>query len=148
MHDETKDSARDEPNAKKLALVIVERTSEQERTAIMTWLESLIVIAKGPGSKLTKARLSTILTLRSEVIWPTVKTLARETKRHAWDERKVSTRFAAAGALGGAIMFGSSGAGIAALGTAIGVPLWIVTGAGLGFAGALLEEIRSSLKQK
>ena len=46
-------------------------------------------------------------------------------------------------------LFGGQGAGIAALGAAIGVPLWVVFGAGAAFAGVLYEEItgkRSSTK--
>jgi hypothetical protein len=36
------------------------------------------------------------------------------------------------------------GAGIAALGGAIGLPLWVVFGAGGAFLGVLIEEIRKS----
>lgn len=39
------------------------------------------------------------------------------------------------------VFFWWSGAGIAAFGTAIGVPVWVVLGAGGVFLGALYEEI-------
>ena len=45
------------------------------------------------------------------------------------------------GAAVGLAVFGGQGAGIAALGTAIGVPLWVVFGAGAAFLGVLYEEI-------
>jgi len=35
----------------------------------------------------------------------------------------------------------SSGAGLAAFGTAIGLPLWIVLGAGGAFAGMIVDEV-------
>jgi len=41
-----------------------------------------------------------------------------------------------------ALAGGGAGAGIAALGTAAGVPLWIVFGAGGAFAGMLADEIQ------
>jgi len=44
-----------------------------------------------------------------------------------------------------AVAFSGKGAGIAALGGAIGVPLWVVLGAGGAFAGVLIEEIQRSL---
>ena len=42
----------------------------------------------------------------------------------------------------GIALFGSQSAGIAALGTAIGVPLWVVLGAGAAFANSLIEELK------
>jgi hypothetical protein len=36
---------------------------------------------------------------------------------------------------------GGAGAGIAALGGAIGVPLWVLFGAGAAFAGAIVDEV-------
>ncbi len=110
------------PKARQFALVVVQNTTEGEREAFSEWLTKLIAIREQSGSSLHKARSSIELTLRSQVVWPTVKILAQEMKRHAWDERKPTTRLAAIGALGGALAFGSQGAGIAALGTAIGVP--------------------------
>jgi hypothetical protein len=40
----------------------------------------------------------------------------------------------------GVAIFGGQGAGIAALGTAIGVPLWAVLGSGAAFADVIIEE--------
>ena len=42
----------------------------------------------------------------------------------------------------GIAAFGAQGAGVAALGTAIGVPLWVISGAGASLAGVLLEELK------
>jgi hypothetical protein len=41
----------------------------------------------------------------------------------------------------GAALFGGKAAGLAALGTAIAVPLWVVFGAGGAFMGVLYEEL-------
>lgn len=69
------------------------------------------------------------------------KTISKGLKSTAWDNRGLAARLAMSGAIAGAVFFGGQGAGIAALGSAIGVPLWIVFGAGAGFIGILYDEI-------
>lgn len=60
-------------------------------------------------------------------------------KELGWDNRGLSGRLGIATAIATAVIFGSQGAGIAALGTAIGVPLWVVFGAGAAFLGEIYE---------
>jgi hypothetical protein len=60
-------------------------------------------------------------------------------KELGWDNRGLSGRLGIATAIATAVMFGGQGAGIAALGTAIGVPLWVVFGAGAAFLGEIYE---------
>ena len=67
--------------------------------------------------------------------------LVKGLKSTAWDNRSLTARLGLSGAIAAAIFFGGQGAGIAALGTAIGVPLWVVFGAGAAFLGVLYEEI-------
>ncbi len=62
-------------------------------------------------------------------------------KELGWDNRGLSGRLGIATAVATVVAFGGQGAGIAALGTAIGVPLWVVFGAGAAFLGVLYEEI-------
>jgi hypothetical protein len=88
-----------------------------------------------------KAKQALSLTASSSVVVPAVKMIARETKRLAWDDRGLKGRLGIGGAAVGLALFGGQGAGIAALGTAIGVPPWVVFGAGAAFLGVLYEEI-------
>ncbi|HEU0277125.1 MAG TPA: hypothetical protein VFQ95_04830 [Rhodanobacteraceae bacterium] len=67
--------------------------------------------------------------------------LAKSLKALAWDNRGLAAPLTLAGALVGVVFFGGQGAGIAALGSAIGVPLWVVFGAGGAFLGVLYEEV-------
>ena len=67
--------------------------------------------------------------------------ISKSLKGAAWDNRGLPARIALSGAIAAAVFFGGQGAGIAALGTAIGVPLWVVFGAGGAFLGVLYEEI-------
>jgi hypothetical protein len=88
-----------------------------------------------------KARRAIELTAESKVIVSIVKMTFMELKRIGWDERGIKARGAIVGAAIGLLAFGSQGAGIAALGTAIGVPLWVVFGAGGAFLALLYEEL-------
>ncbi|KQP30603.1 hypothetical protein ASF49_13955 [Methylobacterium sp. Leaf104] len=81
------------------------------------------------------------LTFASKAVWPVVKIIGRQTKRVTWDDRSTTARFGLGGAIAGAVLFGGQSAGIAALGTAVGVPLWVVLGAGASFANVLREEL-------
>ena len=70
-----------------------------------------------------------------------MKIAALKIKEAGWDNRSATARFGLGGAAVGLALFGSQGAGIAALGTAIGVPLWVVLGGGAAFANWLVEEL-------
>src|SRR5690606_15189222 len=61
-------------------------------------------------------------------------------KELGWDNRGLSGRLGIATAIATVVVFGGQGAGIAALGTAIGVPLWVVFGAGAAFLGEVYEK--------
>lgn len=127
--------------SKKAALTIVEKATPSELQAISQWAYGLLEIRDKPLSKLDKARQAIRLTLSSNIVWPTVKIVASKVKEVGWDNRSRTGRFGIAGAATGIALFGGQSAGIAALGTAIGVPLWIVLGAGASFANLLVEEV-------
>lgn len=130
-----------ESEQREIAVRVALSASEQEREALLAWMMQLLQIRGSSLSALGKANQALRLTARSKVVWPVVKILAQEVKRLGWDERGTKSRFGIAGASVGLALFGSQGAGIAALGTAIGVPLWVVLGAGAYFAPVLIEEL-------
>ena len=143
MPDETTTADADQTRAARLASIIYEGATSQERDAIYDWLRSLNAIARGNESTFEKARRAIEETWQRQVIWPIVKLVGGEVKRHAWDDRGPSARIAGVGVLAALAIGGSeAGAGIAALGTAVGVPLWIVFAAGGSLAGTLLAEIQ------
>ena len=82
------------------------------------------------NSKLTRvAKLKKAVTLTGKAV-----------KELGWDNRGLSGRLGIATAIATVVVFGGQGAGIAALGTAIGVPLWVVFGAGAAFLGEAYEK--------
>jgi len=134
-----------ETEQRTVAIRIAESASEQEREALLLWMLELTHIHDSGISNLQKAKQALQVTSQSKVIWPMVKILAQEVKRLGWEERGTKSRFGIIGSGIGLMLFGTQGAGIAALGTAIGVPLWVVLGAGAYFAPVLIEELRKHI---
>lgn len=88
--------------------------------------ENLGLIYGSNSSALSKTKQATSVT-------------AQALKDLAWDNRGLPGRLGIATAVVTALTLGSQGAGIAALGTAIGVPLWVLFGAGAAFLGDIYE---------
>lgn len=120
---------------------MVANTSRTEQEALRTWAGSLIALHESTLPAKHKAREAIQITYRAKVIWPMLKVIARQMKKHGWDDRSVSQRLGMSGAGMTMAVFGSANAGIAALGGAVGVPLWVVFGAGAMFARHLYEEL-------
>ena len=145
MSDAVETPLESNEQARQLATVLVEGTNEQERTNIVDWLLSLKAVAESSGSAFGKGRRAIEETLKADVIWPVVKLIGTEIKRHAWDERSFGFLLGGGAVIAAlAVAGGEAGAGIAALGTATAVPLWLVFGSGGAFAGVLLDEIQKA----
>jgi hypothetical protein len=123
-----------------LVAIVAGVTTDAEKEALSMWARQLLLVRASSNSPAHKAREAIALTLKGAVIWPAIKIIARELKRRGWNERSSAGRFGLVGAALGMAVFGRQGAGIAALGTAIGVPLWVVLGSGAAFAGVLVDE--------
>ncbi len=120
----------------------LEQASAEEITVLRSWANQLLAIRDASISPLEKAKKAILITAASGAIRPFISFLGSEIKRIGWDERGLSARLALSAAASCALVFSGQGAGIAALGGAIGVPLWIVFGAGGAFAGVIIEEIK------
>ena len=132
---------------RQIAVQMAAAVPEQHRALIIAWSRGLLDIKASNLPALQKAKEALALTARSKVAWPIAKSIALEMKRHAWDERGLKGRLGIAGVAVGTLLFGGQSAGIAALGSAIGVPLWVVLGAGGTFAGFLIQELSGKSDQ-
>jgi hypothetical protein len=144
MSDSDASSLTTRERAQELASLLVKGITKQERDSVVGWLQSLRSIAETRGSFVDKSQRALKETLSADVVWPVVKVIGSEIKRHAWDERSTATKFAGGAALSALALGGSSGAGIAALGAAVAVPIWIVFASGGSFAGVLVDEIKKA----
>lgn len=131
----------DETKQRQLAITISRSASNTEADALRLWAQGLLRIRQSDLSAYAKAKQAVALTASSEVILPVLKIVARQSKTHGWDKRSPAQRLGMGAAATGIAFFGGANAGIAALGTAIGVPLWIVLGGGAMFAKYLYDEL-------
>lgn len=130
----------------RFAIAIVETVPSEHSLALKAWAERLIAIRNSPLLPWQKAKEAMTATRASHVIWPTLKVVARKVKLMGWDSRSGPARAFMGAAAVSAAVFGGKAAGIAALGTAVGVPLWVVFGAGAGFATAVAKEVTRKSK--
>ena len=128
-----------------LAHRIADGASGAERQALLEWAQQLLAISHSQAGALSKARQAFGATLTREVAWPVSKLLAAEIQRLAWNDRGLKSKWALSAAGAAAVAFGTQGAGIAALGGAIGVPLWLVFGAGGAFLAMLYQELQAKI---
>ena len=126
---------------REVAQRIAASVDDVERAKLLAWVFQLVQIRDSSGSLFAKGRDALSVTFREGVAWPVVKLVGSEMRRLAWDERGLKWRTGFIIAIAGGVLTGGQGAGIAALGGAIGVPLWLVLGAGGSFLAMLYEEL-------
>jgi hypothetical protein len=131
-----------------LAVRIASQANPAEKEALSRWIEHLLEIKASNLPALQKAKQAISLTASDGVVLPAVKIIAREIKRLGWDDRSVPARLGLGVAAVGLAYFRGQGAGIVALGGGVGVPLWVVFGAGATFLGVLYEVITGTKPNK
>lgn len=131
-------------NERRVALQVATIANPSQNAALRAWISELLAIRDSKATSLSKARQALKITAQTKVIWPVVQLIAKQVKKTGWDDRPTSQRFGIGGVAVGVALFGGQSAGIAALGTAIGVPLWVVLGAGSMFARHLYAELLQS----
>ncbi|RWX13453.1 hypothetical protein EHI42_20680 [Rhizobium hidalgonense] len=130
-----------EDSHKQLAITIAGSASRTEADALREWARLLIDLQDENISAIAKARKAISLTASSKVIVPAMKIISAEAKKHGWDNRTSTQRLGIAAAAGAFTLFPGANAGIAALGGAVGVPLWMVFGGGSMFLKVLFDEL-------
>jgi len=133
---------------RQLVSTIVTEVDDSTRAVLLDWATKLLEIRNSKLPAVVKARRALsastnkeVFVSATELIYRKVKPFIRDVKRHGWDERGIAGRFTIGGIVLGATAFSGQGAGLAALGSAIGLPLWFVLGAGGAFLGTLVEEL-------
>jgi hypothetical protein len=143
MTEQERDSVdKNEPG--KLARAVVAELDPAQREVLADYMASLILLRQRELPAQTKVLDSIDLTADRQVLGVLTKGSGRLLAKHAWKDRSWAARIGLSAAALASILTAGQGAGIALLGTAVGVPLWIVFGAGGTFAGALIDEVARS----
>jgi hypothetical protein len=101
---------------------------------LVEWARSMLEIRERPAGTLRKAMSAISATKKRRVLWPLLDRLWKGMKSQGWAVKLSAAMMAIV-----AVCMPDPGAGIAAFGGAIGVPLWVVFGAGGAFAGAIVD---------
>lgn len=128
-----------------LAKKILETYSEEEKIHIKSWAESALVIRNDQSlTKTEKLKKLSNLPIK-EAVQGFLSGLYKNIKRYGWDERSIPARGALIG-LSPLAIVGTKWAGIAASGSAIAVPVVLLTSAGGALLGTIIKEINDSTK--
>jgi len=126
---------------RQLAATVATQIAEEDRPAVLALMRQLLGIRDSELPRYEQARTAYRATAQSGATWALAKMAAGALKEYAWDSRSTSMRLGLSGLAVVATAFASQTVGIAALGALIGVPLWIVSGAGGQFPDLLIEEL-------
>ena len=125
----------------RVARAVVRELDPEQREVLANYTASLLLLRGKDLPTQTRVLDAIDLTADAKVLGVLTKGSGRLLAKHAWTDRSWAARIGLSAAAIASILTAGQGAGIALLGTAVGVPLWIVFGAGGAFAGELLDEI-------
>lgn len=131
---------------RKIAKDTIHQMSDDEKILVKDWAEkSLIVVSNNQLSKVQK-----VLALRkikpTKPIMRLFIALFQVTKKKVWTNQSWARRLGIGGLTIAVLTASSKGVGIAAFGTAQGLPLFLVTAIGATALGAIIDEINKERK--
>jgi hypothetical protein len=125
---------------REIGQAIVVATKTEDLDTLRVWAQTMLDIRASNAPALQKAKKAIVASTEKKVLVPVMQVAWKELRRIGWEERSLPARMAM-GAAAVALTLSGQGAGIAALGGAIGVPLFVVFGAGGALAGVVIDEI-------
>lgn len=128
--------------ARKVVSETINQMTEAEREEVQRWVTRSLTVVE--NKDLTKTeKLAELRRIKpTKAVLRILIALARVVKSKAWDNQSWARRLGLGGLAAGAVTFGTQGAGIAAFGTAVGVPLALLTGAGAALLGVVVDELK------
>lgn len=129
---------------RRIARTVISELDQAQQEVLAEYVGQLVLVRHADRPAQTKTLDAIDLTADKDVLGVLTKGSGRLLAKHAWTDRSWPGRIGIGAAALATVLTAGQGAGIALLGTAIGVPLWIVFGSGGEFAGVLLDEIDQS----
>lgn len=131
---------------RKVVAQAVEVMNENEKAEVLSWAERSMTIVNNRELSKSQKLLALREVRASKPILRLFVALARLVKSKTWDNQSWARRFGIGGLAVGAVTFGTQAAGVAAMGTAIGVPLALITASGGLVLGVVIDEIKKDQK--
>ncbi len=124
---------------------ILANITPEEGIALHIWANKLLMLRNSSRSGPEKFQAVIQLTRDAKILIPLTKKIFMELKRTGWDESAWKSRLGMGATLWASLIIGKAAAGMALLGGAIAVPLWIVFGTGDTFVKALITELKKRI---
>lgn len=127
--------------------LVTKELTENEKSNVLQWAEkSLVVIENKNLSKIEKVKqLNKLETPKAVLTF--FQALLRFLKNKTWTNQSWARRLGLIGAAVGTAAFGTQAAGLATMGTGIGVSLALVSTVGATFVGVLVDELSKEVKK-
>lgn len=128
--------------------LVTKELTDEEKSKVLQWAEkSLIVIENKNLSRVEKVKqLNKLETPKAVMIF--FQALLRFLKNKAWTNQSWARRLGLIGATLGTAVFGTQAAGLATMGTGIGISLALVSTVGATFIGVLVDELSKEIKNR
>lgn len=120
--------------------------AEQHR--LLEWSRGWGSIRYGALRGGKKAAAMLALTREHKAAWPLAKVMSLTLKVLVWDARSWTFRLGLGSLVATFILLGNTAASIVALGGGIGLPLWLLIGAGGILAGLLADRIQTQRRKR
>lgn len=124
---------------------ILANITPEEGIALHLWAHKLLMLRNSTKSRTQKFQDIIQLTKDAKILIPLIKQIFVELKKTGWDESSWKSRFGMGATLWASLIIGKAAAGLALLGSAIAVPLWIVFGTGDKFVTLLITELKKRM---
>lgn len=103
--------SEDDDRQRQLAINVVESATIPDREALRMWAGALLDLRSKDMPVTSKAKEAVLVTSRAKVVWPLLKIVSVQVKKHGWDNRSTSQRLGI-GAAGSALaLFGPAQGG-------------------------------------
>ena len=129
-----------EEKGKKEILIVVNNLNRSEINDLKIWANRVREIQVDSNLSY-REKIKSIKLLDNKRAFKSLTKIVKDRTKKTWKKASWAKRLGVIGAGGALLTVGGSGAGIAALGGAIGLPLFLLTAAGGALIGTVIDEL-------
>lgn len=137
-----------ETEAEPAIVQVLRRLAPAEQHLLLEWSRRLGAIRYGALRGGQKAVAILTLTRDNKVAWPLLKVMSLALKHVIWDARSWILRLGLGSVIATFVAIGNGGAEIVTLGGGVGLPLWMLVGAGGALIGLLADRISAQMRAR
>jgi phosphoglycerate dehydrogenase-like enzyme len=120
---------------------------EKEKKLILVWSKEVEQIKADKSLSLQQQIVKVHNLETSPIVRVFIGRISKLARKHLWQERNWASRLTLMGLTLGLTIAGTQGAGVAALGGAVGLKLYMLSSAGGALLGVFIDEVEKNLKK-